>query len=151
MPDARFYSHIFRHVIYLLENGEPSSVPGAPSPSIAHFYVDRAGATADENSILIANAKAWKAEVDPIDLQAHNIVAAIHAQTPGGKLAPGQGLPAVPQVLRDLQAQRDAVTLKHMEALRQKFGEMRFSALNASLHRVTRVSFQGPAPIQRPN
>lgn len=103
MPDQRFYSLIFRHVLYLQANGGSA---GSMSPSIARFYTDRIGATSTENATLLAEARAWKAEVDPLDAQAHAIVVAIRAKTPGGHLAPGQQPPAAPQQLYDLQTQR---------------------------------------------
>ena len=142
MPDRRYYSHIFTHINYLLEQGEPAVAQGQPSPSVARFYMERAGATEDENQKLITIARAWKREVDPIDSEAHSMIQAIRAQTPGGRLAPGQSLPAVPQALLDLQAQRDAVTLKYAASLHSQLGDNRFAALNSSLHRIIRTSFQ---------
>jgi hypothetical protein len=142
MPDQRYYSHVFTHINYLLEHGEPAPTPAQPSPSVATFYVDRVGATQDENLKIIAIAKTWKNEIDPIDSQAHEIIQAIRAQTPGGRLAPGQALPSVPKSLLDLQAKRDAATLKYVAKLHQSLGDERFAAFNSSLHRLTRASFQ---------
>jgi hypothetical protein len=142
MPDQRYYSHVFTHINYLLEYGEPALAPGQPSPSVAGFYVKRVGATDEENLKFIAIAKAWKSEVDPIDSQARGIIQSIRAQTPGGKLAPGQALPAVPQTLLDLQAKRDAATLKYVATLHSQLGDDRFAALSSSLRRLTRTSFQ---------
>jgi hypothetical protein len=93
IPDSKYYSLIFRHILYLQAHGEPPANPGAPSPSIAHFYSDRVGASDSENAVFLSEAQAWKSEVDPVDQQAHSIIAAIHAQTPGGHLVPASSLP----------------------------------------------------------
>jgi hypothetical protein len=110
--------------------------------------MNRVGATQDENLTIIAIAKAWKNEIDPIDTQAHEIIQVIRAQTPGGRLAPGQVPPAVPQSLLDLQAKRDAITLNYVAKLHQSLGDERFASFNSSLHRLTRVSFQSRSTIE---
>jgi hypothetical protein len=146
MPDSRFYSLVFRHLLYLQANGEQAAIAGGMSPSISRFYTDRAGASASENALLLAEAAAWKAEVDPIDKKAHSIIDTIHAQTPGGRLAPGQTPPEVPQQLIDLQVQRDNITLKHVADLKKKLGTARFASIDNGIHRSAHLSFKGPRP-----
>ena len=151
MPDTFFYSHIFRHILYLQDNGEPPLVAGTQTASIADFYTSRVGMTVAENTVLLSTARAWKAEVDPVDAEAHNLIEAIHARTPGGRLASGETPPPVPQGLTDLQQKRDAITLKHVAALRQSFGDARFLRIDSSLRRTIHVSLSGPKPIQAKN
>jgi hypothetical protein len=156
MPDQRLYSLVFRHLLYLQANGEAPEVAGAPSPSIAHFYSDRVGATSSENVALLAEAKAWKAEVDPIDQKAHAIILAIRAKTSGGHLSPGQQPPPVPPELIELQQQRDAVTLKHVASLKASLGEARFGAIDNQIRRATHLSYKtgritGPASAKGDN
>jgi hypothetical protein len=142
MLDQRFYSLVFRHLLYLQTNGEQPMLVDGVSPSIAQFYTNRVGASSTENAALLAEARAWKAEVDPIDNQAHAIIAAIRAKTPDGHLAPGQQPPPVSEQLIELQKQRDAITLKHVANLKMKFGESRFAELDNQIHRATHLSYK---------
>ena len=144
MPDTFFYSHIFRHILYLQNAAQTSSIPGPSSPLDSTFYSTRVGANATEIKVLLASAQAWNAEVSPVDAKAHALIDAIHGQTPGGKLAPGQKAPTVPTELLELQSQRDAITLKYVVALRSSFGDDRFEQLDSSLRHATKGSYRGP-------
>jgi hypothetical protein len=147
MPDSRFYSLVFRHLLYLQTNGDPAPVAGALSPSITNFYSGRIRANANENASLLSEAEAWKAEVDPIDSQAHALIVAIRTKTPGGRLAPGEQPPPVPQQLIDLQTKRDNITLKHVANLKLKFGDARFAQIDNGIHRAMHASLKGPRPF----
>lgn len=149
MPDARFYSLNFRHILYLHNNDVQSGILDVPAGSkgphegdLDRYYRDRIKASAPEESSFLAEAQAWAAEVAPVDAQAHNIVTSIRALTLGGQLAPGEQPPAPPQSLVDLQKQRDAITLKHMSNLRTAFGDQRFTQLDDTAHRVAHLTFQ---------
>lgn len=145
MPDARFYSLVFRHLLYLQDHGPANDVQGGASPAVSSFYTDRVKATRKETSLLLAEATAWKADVTPLDSQAHNIVMAIRAKTPGGKLAPGEEPPPVPQELIELQQQRDAMTISHAAHLRETFGATRYDEIARNIRREVRLSSQKPA------
>ena len=108
----------------------------------------RVGATETEARLFLAEAQAWKSEISPVDAQAHNIVTAIRAKYPGGRLAPGQQPPAVPQKLVDLQHERDAITVSHVSHLKSSLGSQRFVAIDAKLHRVSHSSIRGTKPFQ---
>lgn len=144
MPDARFYSLVFRHLLYLHENGPQAAVATDPSPAVESFYSTRVRATKRETALLLAEAKVWKTEVTPVDDQAHAIVMAIRAKTPGGKLAPGETPPSVPQELLDLQQQRDAITVSHAAHLREMFGNSRYEEITTNIRRETHLTLQRP-------
>ncbi len=142
-PDERFYPLVFRHVLSLQQSdsANPSTpdVAGTASPSLASTFAHVAGTTNGENAVLLAEARSWKAEVDPVDTQAHQIIDNIHARTPGGRLAPGQQPPAVPPELTALQARRDSITLRHVQRLRTAWGDARFQRFDASVRAVTQI------------
>ena len=148
MPDERFYSLIFHHMLYLQTHGLQPASSAAISPSIENFYVRRVGATGQESASLVAEARKWQKEVDPVDAQAKAMIDAIHARTPGGQLAPGEQPPPVPDSLIALQHKRDALTLSHIAALRSAMGEARFAAIDLSLRREAHVSIRGQQPAQ---
>jgi hypothetical protein len=148
IPDARFYSLVFRHILRLQSVGEAPLTAGAPTTAMARFYQDKVGANSQENAILIAEATKWKAEVDPVDSQAHNLIETIHARTPNGQLKSGEDPPSVPQELIDLQQERDAITLKHVNNLRTSFGNARFAYLDGTIRKSAHVTFKSSAPVQ---
>lgn len=160
MPDSRFYSLRFNHILYLYNSDVKAGVPnmqagvtdvqgGITSPAISSldwYYQRRIGATVKEESAFLAEAQSWAAEVAPVDTQAHGIIAAIRARNPGGKLAPGEQPPDPPQILTDLQQQRDAITLKHVSNLRAAFGAARFNQLDDLARRAAHLTSHGAAP-----
>jgi hypothetical protein len=148
MPDQRFYALAFRHILFLEDVATPSSDPSVPSTSLADYYGHRVGATQAEQIELIAAARDWQAKVTPVDTEAHGIIDAIHAATPGGRLGPNQSPPTVPQQLITLQAQKDKITLDHVASLHAAMGDDRFKEVDDQLHRTTRVTHRGPMPTQ---
>ena len=153
MPDERFYSLIFKHLLALQSHdaplvASPSVGSSTVTPSIASFYTERVGAKPSETTTMLAAAQSWKVEVAPVDSQAHAIIAAIHAKTPGGRLQAGEKPPEVPAELVSLQHQRDAITLNHVAALKASFGEARFTILDASMRHNTHTTLTGPIPAQ---
>ena len=133
MPDERFYSLVFRHMLYLQNLGAPPTQTGSVSSSVQTFTGNRLGASETESAFLTSEASAWKAEVDPIDTQAHNMIMAIRNRNPGGKLAPGEEPPSVPDGLLTLQRQRDDITLAHVDRLHAALGDARFHIIDHSL------------------
>lgn len=153
MPDSRFYSLTFRHILYLYNSDAQEGITdvqvGSTDPFISAldwYYRGRLGATAKEETAFLAEAQSWSAEVAPVDAQAHSIISAIRARTPGGKLAPGEQPPAPPQILVDLQQKRDAITLKHVSNLHAAFGDARFSQLDGQARRMARLTSHGSTP-----
>lgn len=153
MPDSRFYSLSFRHILSLYNDDAQAGLVDvqAANTSVSYtaldwYYRGRLGTTAKEEAAFLAEAQSWSAEVAPVDAQAHSIIAAIHARTPGGKLAPGEDPPAPPQILVTLQQQRDAITLKHVSHLRAAFGDARFTELDGMAHRAAHLTTRGSAP-----
>lgn len=152
MPDSRFYSLSFRHILYLYNTDAQAGItdvqPGNTSPvsALDWYYRNKLGATAKEEAFFLAEAQSWTAEVAPVDAQAHSIIAAIRAHNPGGKLAPGEQPPDPPQILVDLQQQRDAITLKHVSHLRATFGDARFTKLDGTARRAVKLTSHGSTP-----
>ncbi len=140
-PDERFYPLVFRHVLSLQQsdsmNPSMPEVAGTASPSLASTFGHFAKTTNGENATLLTEAKNWKAEVDPVDTQAHQLIDSIHAKTPGGRLAPGEQPPAIPPELATLQAKRDGITLRHVQRLRTAWGVDRFAQFDASIRTAT--------------
>lgn len=119
---------------------------GASNSALDRYYRRRLGTTAQEEATFLAEAQSWAAEVAPVDTQAHNIIATIRARTPGGKLAPGEQPPAPPQILVDLQQEKDAITLKYVSNLRTAFGDARFTQLDDRARRAAHLTFHASAP-----
>lgn len=141
-PPERFYPLLFRHTLYLQQQGadigsplpsaDISGVQNASSPLNAYFE-RRVGMRGNEITILTNEARSWKAEADPIDAKARTMIDAIHARTPGGQLTSGQQPPLVPPELIALQQQRDTITLRHVHKLKNAFGADRFSSIDQAL------------------
>lgn len=153
MPDSRFYSLSFRHILYLYNADAQAGLADvqAANKSVSYtaldrYYRGRLGTTAKEEAAFLEEAQSWSAEVAPVDAQAHSIVTAIRARTPGGKLAPGEDPPAPPQILVTLQQQRDAITLKHVSHLRSSFGDARFTELDSTARHAAHLTTRGPMP-----
>jgi hypothetical protein len=101
------------------------------------FFSHTIGLTETEDAELLEEAQAWKADVAPVDKAAFSMIASIRAKTPGGRLALGQVPPAPPAELVAMQAQRDALTLKHVKHLHAMFGDQRFALFNSTIRTVT--------------
>jgi hypothetical protein len=150
MPDARFYPLLFRHVLYLHNNDMEAGVAEA-QPETNHsqraaldsYFRDRLGFSIAEQNALLAQAQSWSLAVAPVDAKAHSIIAAIRARTPGGRLAAGEQPPAPPQILVDLQQQKDAITLQYVAHLRKAFGDARFASLDKKARRAGHAAWQG--------
>jgi hypothetical protein len=129
---------------------ETATVPTSANRALGGFFTNRIGMNANENALLLQEAQQWKLEVDPVDAQAHALIDAIHAKTPGGRLAPGQEPPVVPPELVNLQKQRDAITLKHISSLQRNLGSQRFASLDKNTREQVR---EGPitTPATRPS
>ncbi len=121
---------VFRHV--LAAQSGPALDTAAAAPSMS-FFSEKIGLSGAESTTLAAEAQAWQAEVAPIDKSAYAMIASIRAKTPGGHLAPGEQPPAPPEELKTMQAQKDAVTLKHVQHLHTMLGEERFAAFDQSI------------------
>ncbi len=148
IPDERFYPLVFRHILYLQDmTGEPAGMLVA-TPSTKGFYNDKVGATDPELTFFVKEARAWKADVDPIDSKAHELISAIRAKTPGGKLAVNQLPPSPPSELLSYQQQRDSVTLMHVKNIRTHFGDDRFAQLDKSIHQSANITNRSPRPSQ---
>lgn len=148
IPDVRFYPLIFKHVLYLQMHSDASVAGDQPALSVIRYYTGLVGATKREDSILLAEAEEWKSEVAPIDAKAYALITAIHARTPGGRLALGEEPPTPPQELIDLQSQKDAVTQRHIAHLRSMLGDTRFLEIDHNIRFVTHVTFHGSVPAQ---
>ena len=113
------------------------------------FFSNQIGLRSDESTALLSEAQAWQAEVAPIDKDAYAMIAAIRSRTPGGRLAPGETPPAPPQELKTMQAQKDSLTLKHVQHLQAVLGTNRFTYFDQHI----RIAAQGrptpQPPIQR--
>lgn len=152
MPDSRFYSLSFRHILYLYNSDAQAGITdvqagsnGSSISALDWYYRNRLGATVKEETAFLAEARSWAAEIAPVDAQAHSIIAAIRARNPGGKLAAGEQPPDPPQILVDLQQQRDAITLKHVSNLRAAFGDARFTELDGLARGAAHLTIRGSA------
>ncbi len=132
IPPERFYPMAFRHMMSLADTLDPVRNPHLPV-TINTFFSDRCGMSSTEMAGMMSEAQKWKTEADPIDTQAKNMIASMHAMAPGGKLPTGQRPPAVPAALTQLQAQKDAVTMRHVAALQTAWGTPRFKVIDGSL------------------
>ena len=141
-PDERFYPMVFRHVLATQQQPTPNSASVIPSMA---FFSSKIGLNDNENTTLIREAQAWQEEVAPVDKAAYSMIAAIRAKTPGGRLAPGELPPVPPQELKAMQAQKDALTMKHVQNLHAMMGDDRF----ANFDQTIRAATQGrSAPVR---
>ena len=150
-PDYVFYRHIFRFALFLDANQPETRDAAQPARGLHKYFSERIGTSEDENALILSRAKAWKKDIDPIEAESRDLINSIHAQTPGGILMPGQAPPLVPPHLIELQQEKDAITRRHMAALRHDLGETRASLIDDQLHKATHLSYSQARLKPSPN
>ncbi|MBV9611326.1 MAG: hypothetical protein JO091_02590 [Acidobacteriaceae bacterium] len=79
------------------------------------------------------NAAEQAKQVDAIDAQAKDIIAAFRKQIANGSSSPSSPLPPVPQQLRALKVQRDQLLLSQVDQLKEQLGPQASQRLKTTI------------------
>jgi hypothetical protein len=108
-PAFVLYHLLFRHLTELHNRASASNGDTASSRDPALLYKHALSLNDADYSKLLVIAKDCEAAVAHDDQQARAIIQQARSEHPGGKIAAGGQLPAVPDSLRTLQADRNNV------------------------------------------
>jgi hypothetical protein len=126
VPEHVMYGFMFQHVGWLNQKAEELEKQGQDASPYRSHYKQSALLNDKEAQVLDQVALDTNRKVKILDDEAKKIIQEIRAQTPGGKLQPGQSIPQVPARLTSMQQQRDEVIRAGIAKLKDGFEESRF-------------------------
>ena len=126
------YGHFFTLVATIERDADDADKKGdkTKSEKLHKHFQQKLGLTDKDAASLKAHAKAADNAVRQQDAKAHDIIDKIRKKTPGGRLAPGEKPPAVPQELVDLQAGRDRMITDQIDGLHRDLGVDAFNKVD---------------------
>src|SRR5215218_5685782 len=130
VPDQIAYRHLFRYVGKLKKEADELEGKGKEAASYrTHFK--RAANLSEYHARALDNiATQYLSEVQVVDARARQVIESYRAQYPGGKVPKGETPAPPPSELKQLRAQRDAITLRYRDSLRSTFGDDEFNNFN---------------------
>jgi hypothetical protein len=111
------YRFFFRHLGNLDTQANSMDAQGQNGSDLRNYYQTILVLSDQDAATLKQNAAACVTAVQQLDQQAQVIIQQMRAPFPGGKIQAGQSLPAPDPRLKQLTAQRDAVTNSQIQTL----------------------------------
>lgn len=130
IPEHLMYWHMFHHKVLLGQKADAVEKQGQNGSAYRSRYKTFANLNDREGQILDQVAQETFEKVKAQDERAKRVIAAIRAQGPDGKVQPGQSNPEVPEQLKEMQKERDAMILGGITKLRSEFGPGRSADLD---------------------
>ncbi len=126
LPDEIAYRHLFRYVTAIRKKADEAEGHGKDATSYRTHFKRRANLGDYHARVLDEVAVQYVGEVQAVDARARALVEAYRAQYPGGKVPHGEKPAPPPAELKQLREQRDAITLRYRDNLRNAFGDGEF-------------------------
>ena len=122
IPDEFVYRHLFFMLSTVEDDADDADKKADHNKAtkLRKHFQNKIGLKDNEAALLKLHSKAADTDVKRQDEKAAEIIGKIHKETPGGKLKPGQTPPAIPQKLRDMQAEKDKMIMDRVSLLRQQ-------------------------------
>ena len=139
IADTVLYKHFFRHHEMLDKKAQEEEKIGKDGKVYREFYKRQAKLTDAQAKDLDQIAKETNKEVTRINSKAQEIIKAVRAIYPDGKLPIGQKPPLPPAILADLQEQHDTALEQARGKLKLALGDDNFAEFDGFLRR-----FMGP-------
>jgi hypothetical protein len=151
IPEHLMYWHMFHHNVLLKQKADELEKQGQNGSAYRSRYKTFANLSDKEAQILDQVAKETYDRVTAQDERAKKVIDAIRAQGPDGKVQPGQANPEVPEQLKVMQKERDAMILAGITKLRSGFGPVRSADLDRFVKEKIGPNFRTltPNPAQR--
>ena len=126
------YGHFFNLVAAVERDADDADKKGdkAKAKTLHTHFQKKLGLTDQDAATLKSHASAADDAVRKQDAKAHDVIDRIRKKTPGGKLAPGEKPPAVPQELLNLQTGRDRMITDHIAGLQHDLGGDAFTRID---------------------
>lgn len=125
IPEHLMYWHMFHHKVLLDQKATAAEKQGQDGSAYRSRYKNFANLSDRESQILDRVAQETFEKVKAQDERAKKVIEAIRAQGPDGTVKPGQSNPEVPEQLKAMQRERDAMILAGITKLRSEFGPER--------------------------
>jgi len=119
----------------LQQQAEKLEREGHAGSTLGRAFAREAGLDEAEAESMGRVATRMRAQVEPLDQRAQEIIQAARQQYPGGRLQPGEIPPAPPAELADLQNQRDAAVRQAVRDLERELGPAGLARLESHLKR----------------
>jgi Spy/CpxP family protein refolding chaperone len=151
IPEHLMYWHMFHHKVLLDKKADELEKQGQNGSAYRSRYKTFANLSDKEAQILDRVAQETYDKVTAQDEKAKKVIDAIRAQGPDGKVQPGQSNPEVPERLKSMQKERDAMILAGITKLRNEFGPERSADLDRFVKEQIGPNFKNltPIPAQR--
>ncbi|HEY6402021.1 MAG TPA: hypothetical protein VI479_11470, partial [Blastocatellia bacterium] len=125
IPEHLMYWHMFHHKVLLDKKANEVEKQGQDGAAYRSRYKTFANLSDGEARILDQVAQETYEKVNAQDERAKKVIDAIRAQGPDGAVKPGESNPEVPEQLKAMQKERDAMILAGITKLRNEFGPER--------------------------
>lgn len=151
IPEHLMYWHMFHHNVLLNKKADEVEKQGQDGSAFRSRYKTFANLSDKEAQILNQIAQETYDKVTAQDERAKTVIAAIRAQGPDGKVQPGQSNPEVPEQLKSMQKERNAMIMAGVTKLRSEFGPVRSADLDQFVKKQIAPNFKTltPGPAQR--
>ena len=126
LPDQVAYRHLFRYVNAIKKKAEEAEQQGKDATSYRTHFKRIANLSDYHAQVLNDVATQYMIEVQSVEARARALAEAYKAQYPGGKVPHGEKPAPPPAELKQLREERDAITLRHRDNLRNAFGDGEF-------------------------
>jgi hypothetical protein len=150
VPKPVIYSILFREMRSFQQQAHEMELQERDATALRKFHQNKFQLTDDQNAALARIASANERDVTRLDRKAREIIDAVRARHPNGRLAEGETLPPPPAELKALQAQRDAAMLQAREQLRAAFGAAKFAQFDETLQQEITRKLQPVRSTPRP-
>jgi hypothetical protein len=124
------YRAFFSHIQVLERAASELDAQGKNGQEIRSYYQTTIGLSASDAAILKQNAAQLVAAVIQKDQQAKQIIDAVRAKTPNGRLTAKDQIPKPPPELGQLNQERDDVTNAQIQALHSALGDASFGRVD---------------------
>jgi hypothetical protein len=135
LPQHIGYWVMFHHIALLNRQADEAESRGEDGSKYRLRYKKFANLNDPQSKLLTTIALDTYKQVMETDAKAKQLVAAIRARTPEGRLLAGEKLPVVPAELKELQGQRDGIIEFGYAKLRQGYGDSAFARLDKFVDR----------------
>jgi hypothetical protein len=135
VPDHVLYEHLFYSLILLKAKADEKEKMGQNAEALKTYYKRLASLSDQQEQDLDLIARECYRDVKAMDSKAKQFIDEARALHPGGRLAPGEELPPLPQELSVMQKERDAIILRAMDRLRIALGKQAFARIDAAVHK----------------
>jgi hypothetical protein len=137
---------MFHHKVLLDRKANAAEKQGQDGSAYRSRYKTFANLSDRESQILDRVAQETFEKVNAQDERAKKVIEAIRSQGPDGTVKPGQSNPEVPEQLKAMQKERDAMILAGITKLRNEFGPERSLYLDQFVKRQIGPNFRMVTP-----